>query len=210
MIHKNVQGSPEQFTLKDHLLEVPSAGSPSTYESKPYPDALLNTPSTDPLVPDPAPRKRSLWYPSPDVTCLDFVGKGIHWEPPDPPRPVECAVLLCPPQSPGLLTKTAWRCIRKGNSQLKKKQKKHKTQKPANKLRSQTSHRTTFHSWLLRVDFKRLIVVTSKIYYSFYNKTVCSKEWCSDNIYLAGFSFLGHINILLYFVNSSGCLLNLV
>lgn len=59
------------------------------------------------------------------------------------------------------------------------------------------------------VDFTRLAVMTSKIYDSFYNKTTSSKEWCSDNIYLSGFSFFGHINLLLYFKNSHSCLLNL-
>lgn len=56
------------------------------------------------------------------------------------------------------------------------------------------------------VDFTRLTVMTSKIYYSFYNKAMSSKEWCSDNTYLSGFSFfsfLGHINIVLYFKNTA-------
>lgn len=103
-----------------------------------------------------------------------------------------------------VLTETAWRSIRK----------KEFPGKIRNTRLPKTSGFSQEHAPLMTagVDFTRLTVMTSKIYYSFYNKTMSSKEWCSDSIYLSGFSFfsfLGHINILLYFKNSHSCLLNL-
>lgn len=103
-----------------------------------------------------------------------------------------------------LLTETTWRSIRK----------KEFSGKIINTRLPKTSGFSWEHAPLMTagVDFTRLTVMTSKIYYSFYNKTMSSKEWCSDSIYLSGFSFfgfLGHINILLYFKNSHSCLLNL-